>query len=61
LGGYIRKLAYVDLTMGKITLRKLSQGECHLWIGGSGLGVKILMEESNPQVDPLGADNPLIL
>ena len=60
MGGYIRKLAYVDLTMGKITLRKLSQEECHLWIGGSGLGVKILMEESNPQVDPLGADNPLI-
>lgn len=60
MGGYIGKLAYIDLTIGEITVRELSREECHHWLGGSGLGIKILMEESSPQVDPLGPDNPLI-
>jgi len=31
-----------------------------MWIGGSGLGAKILMEEAPALTDPLGPDNPLI-
>lgn len=60
MGGYVNRLAYIDLTSRAVTTRTLSSRERRLWIGGSGLGAKILSEESPAGVDPLGPDNPLI-
>jgi len=60
VGGYNNKLAYINLTAQTIAWRELTREECRTWIGGSGLGAKLLMEESQPDVDPLGPHNPLI-
>lgn len=60
MGGYINKLAYINLTSGTAAFRELSREECRTWIGGSGLGAKLFVEESSPNADPFGPDNPLI-
>ncbi len=60
MGGYNNKLAYVNLTARTVSWRELTREECRTWIGGSGLGAKLLLAESRPDVDPLGPDNPLI-
>lgn len=60
MGGYVNKIAYIDLTSGTTTYRSLTSEERRYWIGGSGLGVKIFMQEAHPAVDPLGPENPLI-
>jgi len=60
VGGYVNLLAFVDLTKQVTCARELSLQERRMWIGGSGLGAKILTEESESGVDPLGPDNPLI-
>jgi aldehyde:ferredoxin oxidoreductase len=60
VGGYNNKLAYVNLTAKTVSWRELTREECRTWIGGSGLGAKLLFEHSQPDVDPLGPDNPLI-
>lgn len=60
LGGYTGTIAYTDLTTGHIGYRETSHEDCKLWIGGSGMGAKILMEECSPLTHPLSPDNPLI-
>ena len=60
MGGYNNKLAYVNLTANTVSWRMLTREECRTWIGGSGLGAKLLFEHSSPGIDPLGPDNPLI-
>lgn len=60
MGGYINRLAFIDLTKRAIASRELSPQERRMWIGGSGLGAKLLTEESKAGVDPLGPGNPLI-
>ena len=60
LGGYTGTIAYTDLTTGHIGYRETSHEDCKLWIGGSGMGAKILMEECSPLTHPLSPDNSLI-
>ena len=31
------------------------------WLGGTGVGIQLLEEECDPNTDPLGPDNPIIL
>lgn len=59
-GGYMRKILEVDLTNKKTQRKDLNESEVRKYIGGSGLGAKILYEKTSPDVDPLGPDNILI-
>jgi aldehyde:ferredoxin oxidoreductase len=50
----------VDLSAGKITIEAIPLETLHQYVGGRGLGAKILYEEVSPQVQPLNPENKLI-
>lgn len=58
--GYIGNILRIDLTTGDVKEEKLNEKVARKYIGGSGLGAKILFEETDEKTDPLGADNVLI-
>ncbi|GAI17961.1 unnamed protein product, partial [marine sediment metagenome] len=57
--GYNGKVLFVDLTSGSIKEENLPEKMYRDFIGGQGLGVRILYERMKPKVDPLGPDNML--
>ncbi|EAX48183.1 Aldehyde ferredoxin oxidoreductase [Thermosinus carboxydivorans Nor1] len=60
MGGYMGKIAVVDLTSARIDFIAISPAERRQWLGGSGLGARLLAENTPPAADPLGPDNLLI-
>jgi len=58
-GGYMGKLAFVDLTTASVRVESISESVAREFIGGYGLGVRVLYERQARQVDPLGPDNIL--
>jgi len=59
-GGYIGKILRIDLTSRSVAEEGLNPGELRQFIGGSGLGAKILFRETDQNTDPLGPGNVLI-
>ena len=59
--GYAGTILYVDLTTGKTRTEKLSEEVAKKYIGGIGLGMKLYLSNSKAGVDPLSAENPLVL
>ena len=57
--GYNGKVLFVDLTSGSIKEESLPEKTYRDFIGGQGLGARILYERMKPKVDPLGPDNML--
>jgi aldehyde:ferredoxin oxidoreductase len=57
---YAGKILRVDLTTGKISTEPLSEKLAKEYIGGIGLGIKLLMDNSKSGTDPFDPDNPLI-
>ena len=57
---YAGKILRVDLTTGKISTENLSEKMAKDYIGGIGLGIKLLMDNSKPGTDAFDPDNPLI-
>jgi aldehyde:ferredoxin oxidoreductase len=58
---YTGKVLRVNLSTGKSTVEPLNKEWARDYIGGKGLSIKYLYEELKPGVDPLSADNKLIL
>ncbi|MBN2318901.1 MAG: aldehyde ferredoxin oxidoreductase family protein [Acidobacteria bacterium] len=58
-GGYAGKILFVDLSKGSIEETVLPEKTYREFIGGYGLGIRILYERMEPGVDPLGPDNML--
>jgi aldehyde:ferredoxin oxidoreductase len=58
-GGYTGKLLFVDLTKGTFEEKTLSEELARNFIGGYGIGARLLYEMMKPGVDPLGPDNIL--
>ena len=59
-GAYYEKIARINLTTGEIKVEKLDLDLAHKFIGGRGLGTKILYDEGVATVDPLSPENKLI-
>jgi aldehyde:ferredoxin oxidoreductase len=59
--GYAGKYLRVNLTSGEIQSLQLPIEWAQNYLGGNGMGTKILWDEVPPQVDPLGPENKLIL
>ena len=55
-----RKLLVVDLTRGKITEQAIDPAYARDFIGGSGLGVRLLWDSLDPKRDPLDPASPLL-
>ena len=59
LGGYTGKVLFVNLTTRSIKEEAPPESLYRDFIGGTGLGVRILYEHIKPKVDPLGPENML--
>ncbi len=59
IGGYIGKMLFVDLTAGIVEDRELTAQLAQNFLGGYGLGAKILYEMMPAGTDPLGPDSVL--
>ena len=57
--GYMGKMLFVDLTNRKIHEEELSEEIARSFIGGYGVGARIIMERMKPGADPFGPDNIL--
>ena len=59
LGGYAGKICFVDLTKDEIRTEPLDEGLAREYIGGHGLGARILFERQKKGTDPLGPESIL--
>ncbi|MFA4837519.1 MAG: aldehyde ferredoxin oxidoreductase family protein [Dehalococcoidia bacterium] len=59
--GYIGQILRVDLTEKEWEVEDLDLDLAEKFIGGRGLGAKLLLDEVDPEVDPLSPENKLIV
>ncbi|MCJ8172813.1 aldehyde ferredoxin oxidoreductase [Clostridium botulinum] len=59
--GYNGKILRIDLTNRNCTLEPLDEEKAKKFIGARGLGVKTLLEEIDPKIDPLSIENKLVI
>jgi len=59
INGYMGKILFVDLTSGSIKRESLDESIYRGFIGGAGLGVRILYERMKAKEDALGPNNIL--
>ena len=57
--GYMGKILNVDLTTGQMHDEALDESLCRDFLGGYGIGAKLLYDRMKPGVDALGPDNLL--
>jgi aldehyde:ferredoxin oxidoreductase len=61
LHGYAGRILRINLTTGKTRIEKLKEDTAKKYIGGIGLGMKLWLDNSKPDIDPFNPENPLIL
>jgi aldehyde:ferredoxin oxidoreductase len=54
------KTAYIDLTTGAMVVEPTDADALRQFLGGRGLGAKLLYDRVGPEVEPLSPDNALI-
>ncbi|PKL37794.1 MAG: aldehyde ferredoxin oxidoreductase [Spirochaetae bacterium HGW-Spirochaetae-1] len=59
--GTSNKILEVDLTMQTFTVADISDKDRRMYLGGKGIGLKLLYDRLQPGIDPLGEDNIFIL
>ena len=59
--GYTNRVIRVDLSKGKVTKEELKEDTIHNYIGGIGIGVRVVYDEVPPGVDGLDPENRLVL
>lgn len=59
--GYTNRVIRVDLSKGKVTKEELKEDTIHNYIGGIGIGVRVVYDEVPPGVDALDPENRLVL
>jgi len=60
LFAYTGKILRINLSTGKAETEPLKEKMAKQYIGGVGLGFRLLMDNSKPGTDPFDPDNPLI-
>ncbi|MHA2156301.1 MAG: aldehyde ferredoxin oxidoreductase family protein [Candidatus Hodarchaeales archaeon] len=58
--GYMDKYLEVDLSSEKIVEQSFNRSYGKKWIGGKGLGARILYDTLSPNIDPLSPENVLL-
>ena len=59
MNGYCGKMLYINLSQGDFEERELPEQLCEQFLGGYGIGAKILFGMMKPGEDPLGPGNVL--
>ena len=60
LGGYMGRFLRVDLTARRIADETIPEPTLRAYIGGSGLGARLLFDKTARDTDPLGPENRLL-
>jgi aldehyde:ferredoxin oxidoreductase len=60
-GGYVGRIAFIDLAKKKYYVERLNMSWAKLYIGGKGVAARYLLEYLPPNVDPFSPDNLLIV
>jgi len=60
LGGYFGKVLRVDLSTGEVGEQELGEATLRRFVGGSGLGARLIYDETDRRTDPLGPENRLV-
>jgi aldehyde:ferredoxin oxidoreductase len=58
--GYHGCYLQIDASRGRVSRVPLADATLREFLGGSGLGVRLLLDEGDPAADPLAADAPLV-
>jgi hypothetical protein len=58
--GYMNKILRINLTKNAITEEKLDEKIAKNFVGGRGLGAKIISDEVDPETDALSENNKLV-
>jgi len=58
--GFWNKILRVDLAKRQSTTEEINDEACKLFLGGAGIGAKILWEEVPPEINPFDANNRII-
>ena len=58
--GYAGRILEIDLSTSTHAYKPLDEDEARLYIGGKGLGTRLLYDSTEAGADPLGPANPLI-
>ncbi len=58
--GYAGRILEVNLANESFAFKPLDEETAELYIGGKGYGTRLLYDMTEPAIDPLGPDNPLI-
>lgn len=59
--GTSNRILQIDLAPRQVTEFSITKQERQLYLGGKGLGLKLLAERLQPGIDPLGAENIIAL
>jgi aldehyde:ferredoxin oxidoreductase len=59
MGGYMGRILFIDLGRGEMSEEALDEKFCRDFLGGYGMGGRILYSRQSVGVDPLGPDNTL--
>jgi len=60
LYGYAGKISHVDVSNGKVKTETFNEDFAKTYIGGTGLGIKLLLNNQEPGINPFDPRNPLI-
>ncbi len=60
IGGYAGKFVRIDLTNEKITEEKIDEATLKMFVGGTGLGVKVIYDEVPPGVEWNSPENRIV-
>ncbi len=58
--GYYNRLVEIDLSSRRKDIKEIGTEVLRNYIGGSGLGARILYDSTGPETDPLGPENVMI-
>lgn len=61
MAGFEGRMLEIDLSSGKVDRATIDKSDLRRFIGGSGLGAKLIFDRVDPKVDPLSPNNPLFI
>jgi aldehyde:ferredoxin oxidoreductase len=60
-GGYFKKLLFVDLDKSEVSVVPLSDDFCLQYIGGRGIGIKLMWDNQNDYTSPFDPHNLVVI
>jgi len=61
MDAYVGTIAFADLTLGRVNVRPYPDEMKRKYLGGRGLGTRMVADAITPETDPLGPNNVLVL